>query len=183
MMVHPNTGNHAMRYPTKPEYVPCGMPHCSSCKQHFQFGVEEQSEDGTPQTITPVDGLLEKMAVFILDGEAKQTHSASFLTIEGLINGDAQTARMYYNDEKMMTGEYSAKPIYDWCCYILDKKVNKYVGEINSATMTDVERATLASKLGSFTWLVKKLKSKSENLAKEQGHLNDADEDWVEPEW
>ena len=65
----------------------------------------------------------------------------------------------------------------------MDKKVNKYVGNINSATMTDVERQTLASKLGAFTWLVKKLKNKSENLAKEQGHLNDADDEWVELEW
>ena len=185
VMVHPNTGNHAMRYPSKPEYVPCGMPHCSSCKswQHFQLGVEEQSEGGEPQTITPVDGLLEKMAVFILDGEAKQTPSASFLTIEGMIDGDAQIASMYYKDGKMMTGEYSAKPIYDWCCYILDKKISKYVGEINSATMTDDERQTLASKLGSFMWLVKKMKDKSHHLAKEQGHLDDADDDWEEPEW
>jgi hypothetical protein len=49
--------------------------------------------------------------------------------------------------------------------------------------MTDDERQTLASKLGSFMWLVKKMKDKSHHLAKEQGHLDDADDDWEEPEW
>ena len=188
VMVHPNTGNHAMRYPKKPEYVPCGMPHCSSCKQHFQEEVEVKGTITTAadatidlNNTTPVD--TEKMAVFILDGEVKQTPSTSFLEIQDQINKDAQIARMYYGVNSMMTGEYSALPVYKWCVYILDKKVNKYVGKINSAIMTDAERQKLGHVLGSFTWLVKKVKNKSENLAKEQGHLSDADDDWVEPEW
>lgn len=194
VMVHPNIGSHAMRYPNRVEYVPCGMPHCSSCKQHFQEEVEVKGTITTAADAiidlnnapkwgdgTPVD--TEKMAVFILDGEVKQTSSTSFLEIQDQINKDGQIAHMYYNDESKMKGKYSALPIYRWCVHILDKKVNKYVGKINSSTMTDVERQMLGHALGSFTWLVKKLKVKSEKSAKEQGHLNDADDDWVEPEW
>lgn len=188
VMVHPNAGNHAMRYPKNHEYVPCGMPHCSSCKHHFQEGVEEQSKGptmnwttDTPQTITPVD--TEKMAVFILDGEVKQTHSASFLTVKAMIWGYAKEASVYLEELGKHSPQIPSLAPYNWSTHILDESINKLVGEINAATMTDDERQTLASKLGSLTWLVKKVKNKSHDLAKEQGLLDDADDDWVEPEW